>query len=60
MREAAQRNTSNNGEQQKSKHFDKILNQDQNVSEGLKQATKLENPTITPVNTPKVNTGRER
>ncbi|MBC6686630.1 hypothetical protein H9I48_05415 [Wolbachia pipientis] len=48
-----------NGHQQ-SKNFDRILNQDQSVSEGLKQATKLENPTITPVNTPKVNTGRER
>ncbi|NEV49878.1 hypothetical protein EUZ93_05425 [Wolbachia pipientis] len=60
IKEDAQRDMSNNGEQQKSKHFDKILNQDQNVSEGLKQATKLENPTITPVNTPKVNTGRER
>lgn len=48
-----------NGHQQ-SKNFDRILNQDQSVSEGLKQATKLKNPTITPVNTPKVNTGRER
>lgn len=51
-----------NGHQQ-SKNFDKILNQDKSISEGLKQATKLENPAITPVNTPKVNevnTGRER
>ncbi|WP_386086719.1 hypothetical protein [Wolbachia endosymbiont (group A) of Norellia spinipes] len=60
IKEDAQRDTSNNEEQQKSKHFDKILNQDQSISEGLKQATKLENPTITPVNTPEVNTGRER
>ncbi|WP_250295597.1 hypothetical protein [Wolbachia endosymbiont of Oedothorax gibbosus] len=51
-----------NGHQQ-SKNFDKILNQDKSISEGLKQETKLENPAITPVNTPKVNevnTGRER
>ncbi|WP_375316354.1 hypothetical protein [Wolbachia endosymbiont (group A) of Colletes cunicularius] len=60
IKEDAQRDTSNNEEEQKSKHFDKILNQDQSVSEGLKQATKLENPAITPVNTPQVNTGRER
>ncbi len=60
IKEDAQRDTSNNEEQQKSKHFDKILNQDQSVSEGLKQATKLENPAMTPVNTPQVNTGRER
>ncbi|RDD34557.1 hypothetical protein Wcon_01338 [Wolbachia endosymbiont of Cylisticus convexus] len=61
--ENAQRDTSNNEEQQKSKHFDKILNQDQSISKGLEQATQLENPTITPVNTPEVNevqTGRER
>lgn len=60
IKEDAQRDTSNNEKQQKSKHFDKILNQDQSVSKGLKQATKLENPAITPVNTPEVNTGRER
>ncbi|NSX83650.1 hypothetical protein GOM44_05060 [Wolbachia endosymbiont of Atemnus politus] len=51
-----------NGHQQ-SKHFDKVLSQDRSISEGLKQVTKLENPAITPVNTPKVNevnTGRER
>ncbi|MDX5462235.1 MAG: hypothetical protein O7157_01530 [Wolbachia endosymbiont of Tetragnatha montana] len=51
-----------NGHQQ-SKNLDKILNQDKSISEGLKQATKLENPAITPVNTPKVNevnTGHER
>ncbi|MBA8758402.1 hypothetical protein HCR18_05130 [Wolbachia pipientis] len=62
MKEDAQRDTSNNEEQQKSKQFDEIL-KDKSVSEGLKQATKLENPAITPVNTPKVNevnTGRER
>lgn len=62
MREDAQRDTSNNEEQQKSKQLDEIL-KDKSVSEGLKQATKLENPAITPVNTPKVNevnTGRER
>ncbi|WP_341821216.1 hypothetical protein [Wolbachia endosymbiont (group A) of Myopa testacea] len=60
IKEDAQRDTSNNEEQQKSKHFDKILNQDQSISKGLEQATQLENPTITPVNTPEVNTGRER
>ncbi|MGL9758899.1 MAG: hypothetical protein ACR5LA_08920 [Wolbachia sp.] len=60
MREGAQRDMSNNEVQQKSKQLDKILNHDQSVSEGLKQATKLENPAITPVNTPKVNAGRER
>ncbi|WP_065106856.1 hypothetical protein [Wolbachia endosymbiont of Nomada ferruginata] len=60
IKEDAQRDTSNNEEQQKSKHFDKILDQDQSISKGLGQATQLENPTITPVNTPKVNTGRER
>ncbi|MFP3021405.1 MAG: hypothetical protein ACEY3K_00105, partial [Wolbachia sp.] len=61
MKENAQRDTSNNEEQQKSKHFDKILNQDQSVSEGLKQATKLENPTITSIKVNnEVNTGRER
>lgn len=60
IKEDAQRDMSNNEEQQKSKHFDKILNQDQSVSEDLKQATKLENSAITPVNTPQVNTGRER
>ncbi len=62
MKEDAQRDTSNNEEQQKSKQLDEIL-KDKSVSEGLKQATKLENPAITPVNTPKVNevnTGRER
>ena len=59
-KEDAQRDTSNNEEQQKSKHFDKILNQDQSISKGLEQATQLENPTITPVNTPEVDTGRER
>lgn len=51
-----------NGHQQ-SKNFDKILNQDRSISEGLKQATQLENPMITPIHTPKVNevnTGRER
>ena len=61
MKEDAQRDTSNNEEQQKSKQLDEIL-KDKSVSEGLKQATKLENPAITPVNTPKVNevnTGRE-
>lgn len=41
-------------------NFDKILNQDQSANEGLKQATKLEIPAITAVNTPQVNTGRER
>ncbi|KLT23056.1 hypothetical protein wVul_0259 [Wolbachia endosymbiont of Armadillidium vulgare str. wVulC] len=63
IKEDAQRDTPNNEEQQKSKHFDKILNQDQSISKGLEQATQLENPTITPVNTPEVNevqTGRER
>ncbi|WP_065095298.1 hypothetical protein [Wolbachia endosymbiont of Nomada flava] len=60
IKEDAQRDTSNNEEQQKSKHFDKILDQDQSISKGLGQATQLENPTITPVNTPKANTGRER
>ncbi|MGL9779176.1 MAG: hypothetical protein ACR5K5_02810 [Wolbachia sp.] len=60
IKEDAQRDTSNNEEQQKSKHFDKILNQDQSISKGLEQATQLENPTITPVNTPEVNTSRER
>ncbi|MDE5061691.1 hypothetical protein [Wolbachia endosymbiont of Drosophila tsacasi] len=45
---------------QQSKNFDKILNQDKSISKGLEQATQLENPTITPVNTPEVNTGRER
>ncbi|WP_374698657.1 hypothetical protein [Wolbachia endosymbiont (group B) of Limnophora tigrina] len=60
IKEDAQRDTSNNEEQQKSKHFDKILNQDQSISKSLEQATQLENPTITPVNTPEVNTGRER
>lgn len=62
MKEDAQRDTSNNEEQQKSKQLDEIL-KDKSVSQGLKQATKLENPAITPVNTPKVNevnTGRER
>ncbi len=62
MKEDAQRDTSNNEEQQKSKQLDEIL-KDKSVSEGLKQATKLENPAITPVNTRKVNevnTGRER
>ncbi|BET32227.1 MULTISPECIES: hypothetical protein [Wolbachia] len=62
MKEDAQRDTSNNEEQQKSKQLDEIL-KDKSVSEGLKQATKLENSAITPVNTPKVNevnTGRER
>ncbi|WP_425386248.1 hypothetical protein [Wolbachia endosymbiont (group A) of Barypeithes pellucidus] len=51
-----------NGHQQ-SKNFDKILDQDRSISEGLKQATQLENPMITPIHTPKVNevnTGRER
>lgn len=51
-----------NGHQQ-SKNLDKILNQDKSISEGLKEATKLENPAITPIHTPKVNevnTGRER
>ncbi|QOD38072.1 hypothetical protein [Candidatus Wolbachia massiliensis] len=51
-----------NGHQQ-SKNFDKILSQDQGISESLKQVTQLENPAITPANTPKVNevnTGRER
>ncbi|NSM56939.1 hypothetical protein HET73_06305 [Wolbachia endosymbiont of Atemnus politus] len=43
-----------NGHQQ-SKHFDKGIIQDRSISEGLKQVTKLENPAITPVNTPKVN-----
>ncbi|MFJ5423411.1 hypothetical protein [Wolbachia endosymbiont of Drosophila barbarae] len=54
MKEDAQRDTSNNEEQQKSKQLDEIL-KDKSVSEGLKQATKLENSAITPVNTPKVN-----
>ncbi|WP_343288820.1 hypothetical protein [Wolbachia endosymbiont of Encarsia formosa] len=51
-----------NGNQQ-SKNFDKILSQDQSISEGLKQATKLDDPSVTPVNTPEVektNTGRGR
>lgn len=51
-----------NGNQQ-SKTFDKILSQDQSISEGLKQATKLDDPSVTPVNTPEVektNTGRGR
>ncbi|MGL9717171.1 MAG: hypothetical protein ACR5K9_00395 [Wolbachia sp.] len=59
----AQKNTSNNEMQQKNKHVDKVLNQDQSIGEGLKQVTRLDNPAITPVNTPKVNevnTGRER
>ncbi len=62
MKEDAQRDTSNNEEQQKSKQLDEIL-KDKSVSEGLKQATQLENPMITPIHTPKVNevnTGRER
>jgi hypothetical protein len=63
MKEDAQRNTSNNEVQQKSKQPDKILSQDQSISKGLQQATQLENAAVTPVNTPKVNevnTGRER
>ncbi|WP_225537884.1 hypothetical protein [Wolbachia endosymbiont of Mansonella perstans] len=43
-----------NGHQQ-SKHFDKVLSQDQSINKGLEQVTKLENPATTPVNTPKVN-----
>lgn len=61
MKGATQRD---NEVQQQGKHFDKILNQDQSIGKGLKQvATQLENSTITPVNTPKVNevsAGRER
>ncbi|MDM8335428.1 hypothetical protein [Wolbachia pipientis] len=51
-----------NGHQQ-SRDFDKVLSQDQNISKGLKQVTKLQNIVITPVNAPKVsevNAGRER
>ncbi|MDR3131565.1 MAG: hypothetical protein LBU02_00475 [Rickettsiales bacterium] len=64
MKGATQRDVLDNEAQQQGKHFDKILNQDQSIGKGLKQvATQLENSTITPVNTPKVNevsTGRER
>ncbi|MGL9688266.1 MAG: hypothetical protein ACR5K6_00480 [Wolbachia sp.] len=52
-----------NEAQQQGKHFDNILSQDRTISKGLEQvAIQLENSTITPVNTPKVNeisAGRE-
>lgn len=57
----AQKSTSDDEGQQKNKLFDNILSQDQSISEGLKQATRLDNPSATPINTPEVgktNTGR--
>ncbi len=64
MKGAIQRDVLDNEAQKQGKHFNNILSQDRTISKGLEQvATQLENSTITPVNTPKVNevsAGHER